>query len=162
MNREPAGTAFSQVKGESPRVPKALRIASGLLVAYGVFTFVSIMGYRLLTPDAYGSSRFLVGGFLGLGGTLWILTGANLLKLRHWALTLGRVLSVLAAVIGPIVLARNFAVVPPTVVLIQSVQTALAVAIAISLFLPAVIKAFRQPPDPTQHWITSRTSPPPP
>jgi hypothetical protein len=109
--------------------------------------------------DASPRSALIIPGFFG--AALWVWAGANLLKLRHWALTLGRVLSALAAVLGVVIVWRAFAVDPPIVLAGRLLQVAIALTTAVVLFSPDVRRAFKRPPDPTQHWITSRDARPP-
>jgi hypothetical protein len=154
-------SAQQWLSGESRPKPRAVRIASGLLIAYGVFGLLAGLSLLVWVQDAYRPSRLVLSGLVG--GTLWVWIGTKLLQFRHWALITGRVLALPAAIIGLIAfIARGFLVDPPILVVLRFGQVALAVAAAITLFSPGVNRAFKQPPDPTQHWITSRAGPPPP
>jgi peptidoglycan/LPS O-acetylase OafA/YrhL len=146
---------------QSPPKPRAVRIAAGLLIAYGVFGLAAILLLLVWQQDAYRPSQLVLPRLVG--GTVLVWIGTKVLQLRRWALITGRVLAVPAAIFGLIAfIARGFVVDPPIVVVLQLLHDALAVAAAITLFSPGVTRAFKQRPDPTQHWITSRAGPPPP
>ena len=148
------------LSSESHPPPRMVRVAGALIIAYGVLGLLGALAVAFLMQDAATSRRLGIGGILG--GSLWVWVGIKLLQRRRWALILGRVLAVPATIILVIALAADRLALDPAVLVVRLVQISLALAIAIALFLPAVSKAFKKRPDPTQHWITSRTSPPAP
>jgi hypothetical protein len=153
-------SAEQWLQGATPSAPPAVKLAAALVMGYGMFSVVASLGILLLMRDASPRSALIIPGFFG--AVLWVWAGANLLKLRHWAVTLGRVLSGFAAVIGVVVIWRAFAVDPPVVLAARLIQVAIAWTAAVVLFSPDVRRAFKRPPDATQHWITNRGGPPPP
>jgi hypothetical protein len=149
-------SAEQLLRSESPAKPRGVRIASALCVGYAVLGLIGGLWYVFLVQDNYTPAQWVVPGLFGV--TLWLWVGAKLLQLRHWALIAGRVLAVPSVVIFLIALATGrFAVDPPILIALRLGQLAVALALAISLFLPGVTTAFKQPPDSTEHWIRSRT-----
>jgi hypothetical protein len=74
----------------------------------------------------------------------WI--GAKLLQLRYWALIVGRIFALWTGVSSLALLAiGRFAVGPPVLTILRLAQVAVVIALAVSLFLPSVSKAIKQP-----------------
>jgi hypothetical protein len=121
-----------------PRL-SAVRVAAALFVVYGVLGVISGLTYLLL--GGHVSWTFIV--LLPLFTAIYFLVGVKLLQLRYWALTAGRLLALLLAV-SSLVGFGSF-VGPPVLTLEMVAQFMVAIALAITVLLPAVSKAIRRP-----------------
>jgi hypothetical protein len=129
------------------QLPSAVRVSSTLLVAYGLLSLlVGLADWLLIGPVSW---IFFVA--LLLVTTMFLAVGVKLLQLRYWAMLAGRLLA-LWLVVGYLALIATgrFAVISPVLTLARVTQFIVAIALAIAVFLPAVSKAIKRPPDATQ------------
>jgi hypothetical protein len=113
-------------------------------VSYAVAGIVAGALYWILIGHAIISWPFFVVLLAFAALFFWI--GVKLLQLRYWALIAGRILAVWTGVSNLALLSSGrFAVGPPVLTILRLAQVALALAIAIALFLPGVSNAIKKP-----------------
>ena len=123
-------------------MPSAVRVSSSLLVVYGVlYLGVGVADWLLIGPVSW---TFFVP--LLLITTMFLAVGFKLFQLRYWAMIAGRLLA-LWLVIGYLALIAigRFAAGHPVLTFARVAQLMTAIAIAITVFLPAVSNAIKRP-----------------
>jgi hypothetical protein len=113
-------------------------------VLYGVLGVICGVLYWLLRGHTPISWQLIV--LLLAFAALFFVIGVKLLQLQYWALIAGRILALWFAASYVLLLATGrFAVTPPVLTLARVAQFIVAIALAITVFLPAVSKAIRRP-----------------
>lgn len=138
-------SAAQWLKAESPPKPGTVRLAASLLVATAVLGIIFVAVNWFLRGHAFAWSS-LPGLLIA---TLNVFVAGKLLQLRYWALMVARILALwLAAGYITLFLSGRFAESLPALTLARLASTIITAALAITLFMPSVRKAFRAPNQP--------------
>ena len=129
-------------------MPSAVRLASTLFVAYAVVGLIAGAAYWLL--DGRNVVSWLFFGVLLVFAGIYIWIGLSLLRLRRGALFIGRVLGVLTGVGALGLIGSRPQGGQLLLTLLRWAQVVLALSVAVSLFMPGVDKAFKQPRRPAR------------
>jgi hypothetical protein len=123
-------------------MPRAVRVASALFVAYGVVGLTFVVVNWLLRGHAFAWTSLTAVLLAALN--FWI--AVMLRQLRYWALLVARLLTLwLAAGYITLFATRRFPIEPPIVTLATFADVLITAALVITLFLPGVRKAFPAP-----------------